>query len=108
MLANSTLPRVHCALKRANHTRLSVNNEIIKYVKVSVTTQYNIIRVVKPYRDRADGRAQLDGRIRIGIATGREASAQAQRSTGSLPYWELELVPGRRQNGSGWSLLTGG
>ena len=43
---------------------------------------------------RADGRAQSDGRIRIGIATGRGASAQAQRLTGSLPYGELELVPG--------------
>ena len=57
---------------------------------------------------RADGRAQSDGRIRIGVATDSGASAQAQRLTGSLPYWELELVPGRRQNGSGWSLLTGG
>ena len=28
---------------------------------------------------RADGRAQSDGRIRIGIATGRGTSAQAQR-----------------------------
>jgi len=43
---------------------------------------------------RADGRAQSDGRIQIGIAAGSRASAQAQRLTGSLPYGELELVPG--------------
>jgi len=43
---------------------------------------------------RADGRAQSDGRIRIGVATDSGASAQAQRLTGSLPYGELELVPG--------------
>ena len=43
---------------------------------------------------RADGRARSDGRIRIGIATGRGTSTQAQRLSGSLPYWELELVPG--------------
>jgi len=48
-------------------------------------------------KSRADGRTQSDGRIRIGIATGSGASARAQRSTGSLPYWELELVPGWRQ-----------
>ena len=50
-LANQRPPRGYFVLKRANHMRLSVNNEIIKYVKVSVTTQYNIIRGVKPYRD---------------------------------------------------------
>ena len=43
-----------------------------------------------------------------GRATGGGTSTQAQRLSGSLPYWELELVPGRRQNGSGWSLRTGG
>jgi len=45
---------------------------------------------------RADGRAQSDGQIRIGVATGSGVSAQAQRLTGSLPYWELELVLGWR------------
>jgi len=43
-----------------------------------------------------------------GRATGRGTSTRARRLSGSLPYWEFELVPGRRQNGSGWSLLTGG
>jgi len=28
--------------------------------------------------------------------------SEAQRSTGSLPFWESELVPGRRPNGSGY------
>jgi len=46
--------------------------------------------------------------VHIGIATDSGASAQDQQSTGSWPYWELELVPGRHQNGSGWSLLAGG
>jgi len=41
--------------------------------------------------------------VHIGIATDGEAAARKPKSRpDSSPYWELELVSGRRPNGSGY------
>jgi len=60
-LANQRPPRGYFVLKRANHTRLSVNNEIIKYVKVAQLQYNTIMRGVKPYRDTSKGSSSTSG-----------------------------------------------
>ena len=60
-----------------------------KYVKVSITTQYNIIRDVKPYRDKREQRlTQFVGRDVINKNT---TDLAVRCSTGSVELSSVEL-----------------